>query len=257
MRAKPPSAATRSEIVAQYHRCNIRAQPERDEPTNLGEDQLDGASVIDISWYVTSDLAHRASMIQHDACRQAIGCGTEEQKMAPETGLAHSMKTRSTGHFQERTKGGSSKRSTAKPKLCASQEAATFSSVYLQLKDLVINSRFRPGEQLYPSTLSQHLRVSSTPVREALHRLAAEQLVLATPNRGFFSRVPTIEETIDLHKLLNALTKYAVESAPESTGSWLKANGDLLRLFNSRAPASADCDLVRECYLSQHGGQPE
>jgi len=85
-------------------------------------------------------------------------------------------------------------------------------SVYLQLKNLIISCRFRPEQQLHPSELAERFRVSSTPVREALQRLAAEELIIAAPNRGFFSKALDVEEVRGLCRLHSVLVKYAIES---------------------------------------------
>jgi DNA-binding GntR family transcriptional regulator len=65
-------------------------------------------------------------------------------------------------------------------------------AVYQELKDLVKNYRFGPGEPICIFALSERLAVSITPIREALARLHSEALVEAVPNRGFF--VPPLDE---------------------------------------------------------------
>jgi DNA-binding GntR family transcriptional regulator len=91
-------------------------------------------------------------------------------------------------------------------------------SVYLELKDLVKNYQFRPGQHLHPNGLADHLRVSRTPVREALHRLAAEHLVVSAPNRGFFAKTLQVDEINELYRLQHALLLYSVENATAT--SW-------------------------------------
>lgn len=69
---------------------------------------------------------------------------------------------------------------------------ATFERVYLALRQALGSGRFRPGEHLEPSFLSQELNASITPVRDALHRLVGERLVEAPPSEGF--RAPHVTE---------------------------------------------------------------
>ena len=69
---------------------------------------------------------------------------------------------------------------------------ATFERVYLALREALGSGRYRPGEHLEPSLLSDELAASITPVRDALHRLVGEQLVEAPRGDGF--RVPMITE---------------------------------------------------------------
>lgn len=60
--------------------------------------------------------------------------------------------------------------------------------VYEQLKELLMTGRMMPGEQISLRGTATALGVSVMPVREAVHRLAAEQALELTPNRAL--RVP-------------------------------------------------------------------
>lgn len=62
--------------------------------------------------------------------------------------------------------------------------------VYLQLRDLLLYGRAMPGEQLSLRTIAEALGVSVMPVREAVHRLVAEQALELTSNRAL--RVPLL-----------------------------------------------------------------
>src|SRR5712671_1320379 len=84
--------------------------------------------------------------------------------------------------------------------------------VYEALKAEVVNYRFRPGEQIRIAELADHLRVSSTPVREALIRLEAEGLLDVAPRRGFFAKTLDLNEMIDLVQYQFFLLKSAVEA---------------------------------------------
>ena len=64
------------------------------------------------------------------------------------------------------------------------------SDVYKQLRDLLMNGRVMPGEQLSLRTIANALGVSVMPVREAIHRLVAEQALELSSNRAL--RVPTM-----------------------------------------------------------------
>ncbi|MCL5027170.1 MAG: GntR family transcriptional regulator [Chloroflexi bacterium] len=58
--------------------------------------------------------------------------------------------------------------------------------VYQELRQAVISQRLAPGSQLRSQDLAQALRVSRTPVKEALFRLRQEGLVSYTERQGFF-----------------------------------------------------------------------
>lgn len=77
--------------------------------------------------------------------------------------------------------------------------------VYGKLKDDLIHYRFRPGDHLSISKLCTSLRVSNTPVREALVRLHAERLVRVEPTRGFYARHLHSEEMQELYDLTHTL----------------------------------------------------
>jgi DNA-binding GntR family transcriptional regulator len=57
--------------------------------------------------------------------------------------------------------------------------------VHEVLKERILDRRYRPGEKLSIDALARELHVSSTPIREALGRLTAEELVRAEPFVGF------------------------------------------------------------------------
>ncbi|HEY1347140.1 MAG TPA: GntR family transcriptional regulator, partial [Streptosporangiaceae bacterium] len=56
--------------------------------------------------------------------------------------------------------------------------------VYQTLRDAIISKRLLPGERVSEASLARQLRVSKTPVREALLRLQAIGLVEADGARG-------------------------------------------------------------------------
>lgn len=73
--------------------------------------------------------------------------------------------------------------------------------VYDQLKSATMNYRFRPGEQIMVNDLADRLKVSSTPVREALIRLQGEFLLDPSPRRGFFAKTLDGAEMAELFQV--------------------------------------------------------
>ena len=61
--------------------------------------------------------------------------------------------------------------------------------------------RVEPGERLRVDDLSQRLDISSSPVREALNRLAQQHFVRALDNRGFRVAPLTVEGITDLTRV--------------------------------------------------------
>lgn len=60
---------------------------------------------------------------------------------------------------------------------------------------------FAPGGRIPASALASSLRLSATPVREALSRLAGEGLVEERRNQGFFVRMLSGVDVADLYRL--------------------------------------------------------
>lgn len=82
------------------------------------------------------------------------------------------------------------------------------SDVYSVLWDRILSRDLFPGEKLSDLRLSEELGVSRTPVREALHRLVQDGVVIYSPNRGFFVASfsgADIGEIFDLRAVLEAL----------------------------------------------------
>src|ERR1700760_4866049 len=61
---------------------------------------------------------------------------------------------------------------------------ALHDQVVARLRTMLVEGRIAPGAKLNERTLSEQLRVSRTPLREAIKLLAAEGLVDLLPNRG-------------------------------------------------------------------------
>jgi DNA-binding GntR family transcriptional regulator len=57
-------------------------------------------------------------------------------------------------------------------------------SVYGRLRDLIVEGAYAPNERLTHEGLSRQLGAGRMSIRQALHRLEADGLVVSTPNRG-------------------------------------------------------------------------
>ena len=57
-------------------------------------------------------------------------------------------------------------------------------SVYLWVKNAIIQGEFKPGEHIAQERLTKTLGVSRTPVRDAIKRLEAEGLLITKPHCG-------------------------------------------------------------------------
>ena len=63
-----------------------------------------------------------------------------------------------------------------------------------ELRSAIVTGRFSPGARIVERDLTEELRASRTPIREALRKLEQEGLVVGYPHRGYFVRDPSFEE---------------------------------------------------------------
>ena len=87
--------------------------------------------------------------------------------------------------------------------------------VYQALRDAIISKRLPPGERVSEASLARQLRVSKTPVREALLRLHAIGLVEADGGRGGRIVRPSAELIRHTYEVRGALESLAARLAAE------------------------------------------
>ena len=84
---------------------------------------------------------------------------------------------------------------------------------YQQIKQMIVTVKLRPGEQIDEGGLAESLSIGRTPIREALFRLAAEELLQVRHGRGFFVRDVTLSDLKDLFEALLILERSAAALA--------------------------------------------
>lgn len=75
-------------------------------------------------------------------------------------------------------------------------------SAYGYLRRAIVRGELRPGRRLTATDLAAAFRISVTPVREALQRLAAEGFLAWEASRGYFTKPITVDDQQDLHDML-------------------------------------------------------
>lgn len=73
------------------------------------------------------------------------------------------------------------------------------------IRDMIVEDRLQPGERIRERQLAEELKVSRTPLREALKILESEKLIDIWPNRGAIVASPAPEDVRDLLELLGGL----------------------------------------------------
>lgn len=91
----------------------------------------------------------------------------------------------------------------------------TVNEIYERLKEMAVLYRIRPGQRVNELELAERFDVSRTPIREALNRLVAENLLVFVPNRGFFVRELDGKDVFDLFELRRSIEATAVRLACE------------------------------------------
>jgi DNA-binding GntR family transcriptional regulator len=165
---------------------------------------------------------------------------------------------------------GSSVRSPKDPALEPLSETLLGARAYRALWTGIVGGRIEPGVQLRPDTIAEQLDISTTPVREALHRMEGDGLVVKLPYRGWFVREFTEQEVRELYEMRAALESFSVRLACERVTAgelaWLREHqsvgeaalksGDMeaYRIYN-RDLHAAIMEAARNSYLSSAMGQ--
>lgn len=134
---------------------------------------------------------------------------------------------------------------------------------YDALCGAIVNGQLEPGEQLHDAELCAWLKLSRSPVRDALARLQDEGLVESSPQR--FTRVTTVQESgpLDAFPVLAALHALAAELAvPEMSRPEIEElraeNRAFLEALDARAPEAAyEADERFHGVFVRMAGNPE
>lgn len=78
-------------------------------------------------------------------------------------------------------------------------------AAYLKLKGYVNSGAFHSDKHLQPHELADILKISATPIRDALARLANEKMVSYIPGHGYFGKRYDTMEQEELHGLADMI----------------------------------------------------
>lgn len=129
-------------------------------------------------------------------------------------------------------------------------------AAYNALIDSIRSGQYRPGNRLREEEVSERLKVSRTPVREALRKLEADGIVEHKPRHGAVIRQLSHSEVVELYEMRIVLEKTAAEMAAQhGANAEFEALHDLNQLINversnpSKA-AAINQDFHRGLYLA-------
>jgi DNA-binding GntR family transcriptional regulator len=91
---------------------------------------------------------------------------------------------------------------------------------YVELRDRIVTLRLAPGTVLREDELMHEMGIGRTPLREAVKRLALENLVAVQPRRGTFVTAVEAADIVNISEVRAELEGYAAELAA------VRMNGD-------------------------------
>lgn len=96
--------------------------------------------------------------------------------------------------------------------------------IHARLRRDILRGTFRPGEKLRIERLCARYGIGATPLREALNRLSAEELVLREEQRGFRVAPVSLADLAELTKTLCWITELGLrESIRAGDAAWEEA----------------------------------
>ena len=96
-----------------------------------------------------------------------------------------------------------------------SEASSLTERVYQDFRRKIITGAIPGGTRLVETTLAAKLKVSRTPVREALHKLALEGLLYSIPRAGYIVEEMSDHDIQDLFKTRTAIEEIVVKWAME------------------------------------------
>lgn len=98
--------------------------------------------------------------------------------------------------------------------------------VYNYLKNAILNGEYGSGERLIERELADKLKISRTPIREALFRLESQGFVKTVPRKGVIVSEISFEMVMEVFTILSSLQVLAVKLAIQ------KLNSDSLQVVS-------------------------
>jgi DNA-binding GntR family transcriptional regulator len=119
------------------------------------------------------------------------------------------------------------------------------------IRDAIIQGRLRPGEKVPEEELAQQLKVSRTPVREAIRVLEGQGLVVVRPKRGTYISMPDRGDAADGLAVRTALEELAVGQAMDrlDEAEWSGLCDELQSILEQMTEAKSPPNAIRTIEL--------
>ena len=136
--------------------------------------------------------------------------------------------------------------------------------VFTDLKARLLAGQFPLGRRLVEDRLAELLAVSRTPIREALHRLHAEGLVVRHPEGGFLPSVPDVATMRTLYEVrvgleIQALRRPAQVGGRHDVARLTQLREEWVSLLDDTPDEGPDFVLLDESFhmtLAEAAGNP-
>jgi len=123
---------------------------------------------------------------------------------------------------------------------------------YEQLRDRIVTLRLAPGTVLREDELMRELEIGRTPLREAVKRLALENLVAVQPRIGTYVTSVDAADIVHIAEVRAELEAQAAELAARRMDDGLRSRGEALLEQVRTLDRSADADALMELDESIH-----
>jgi len=91
---------------------------------------------------------------------------------------------------------------------------------YDELKEMILSGELRQGERIVLEKMSEKLNLSITPLREALNKLAQEDLIQVTPRSSYEVISLSPDDVNDILELREMLETFALRTAGDHLGEF-------------------------------------
>jgi DNA-binding GntR family transcriptional regulator len=127
------------------------------------------------------------------------------------------------------------------------QRLTAHESVRETLRNAILSGALPGGTRLVQADIAAQLKVSTTPVREALRDLASDQLIRFHPHRGAVVHELDLDELREIYEIRKALEPLAIRlAASRITKKQLQEVADLLSRMGKETHAGAWVGLNRK-----------
>lgn len=128
-------------------------------------------------------------------------------------------------------------------------------SIYAKIHEEIVSGHLHPGQKLHISQLASHYQVGLSPIREALSRLLATELVTAVSQKGFRVATVSLKDLNDIYTTRAHIEALALQlSIEQGTDEWeakIIAAHHRLAKFESEHPIR-NADDYKEWEIRHH-----